>query len=170
MGVWYEGMSSSRFPCTCWNAPTNIGCKPACYSWPLKQLHHNDEATARKLVAWALNGARDESGGVFIDSGWFQLDKTRVPTPDDLAVVQQAVGDSGALDPPSFWEKMPDQSIVQKYQLYPGNKEWEEVEKTFLSSMVASKVKIHSIGESERKAGSVYFLTNSISHRVQNEY
>ena len=88
----------------------------------------------------ALDGAAD--GNVFVDSGWFQLDKTRVATPDDLAIVQQKVGDTGALDPPGYWDKVSDASIVQRHELSPGNAERLEVERAFMSTLDRNKVKV----------------------------
>jgi hypothetical protein len=76
------------------------------------------------------------------DAGWFGLDKTRLPTADDLTVLQHNVGDAGALQPPDQWETMKDASVVHKFELPVGNPERTSVEKAFLSTLNKSKVKV----------------------------
>lgn len=60
------------------------------------QLHHADEASARQLVAVAASDVGQDDANVFADTGWFELENTRLPTADDLTKLQQSV-DAGAL-------------------------------------------------------------------------
>ena len=61
------------------------------------QLHHADEETARQLVEVVASGVGEDEANVFADTGWFALEYTRTPTTNDLAMLQQNVGDAGAL-------------------------------------------------------------------------
>ncbi|CAB9504946.1 TCDD-inducible poly [ADP-ribose] polymerase [Seminavis robusta] len=100
-----------------------------------RKLHQTDEAMARQLVAVALNGASSDDDIITTDSGWFMMSKTKICSSDDLAPLQQTVGDSSALDAPSHWDKTSDPSVVQKHQLLPGDHERMEVEAAFLSTL-----------------------------------
>ena len=70
-----------------------------------------------------------------MDTGWFQLEKTRVPTANDLASLQQNVGDTGALDPPPNWDPVVDAAVVQRHELFRENHERLGVENAFLSTL-----------------------------------
>lgn len=72
---------------------------------------------------------------VLTDTGWFELDNTRIPTADELATLQKNLGDSGALNPPSHWENVADPSIAQKHALKKGDAERVPIENSFLSSL-----------------------------------
>ena len=72
---------------------------------------------------------------VFPDTGWFQLDKTRVPTADDLSALQQNVGDAGTLAAPPYWDPVSDPSVAQKHELRIDDSERTAVEKAFLSTL-----------------------------------
>lgn len=61
------------------------------------QLHHADEESARQLAAVAASGIGQDESNVLTDTGWFELENTRFPTAEDLAVLQQHLGDTGAL-------------------------------------------------------------------------
>ena len=61
------------------------------------QLHHADEETARQLVEVVASGVGEDEANVFADTGWFALEHTRTPTTNDLAMLQQNLGDAGAL-------------------------------------------------------------------------
>jgi len=72
---------------------------------------------------------------VFPDTGWFQLDRTRVPTADDLLALQQNVGDAGALAAPPYWDPVHDPSVAQQHELRLGDPERTAVENAFLSTL-----------------------------------
>mmetsp|Transcript_94747 Transcript_94747/g.141948 ORF Transcript_94747/g.141948 Transcript_94747/m.141948 type:complete len:998 (-) Transcript_94747:204-3197(-) len=113
------------------------------------KLHHANEAAARELVKVATGMKNDGDTNVFADTGWFQLDSTRVPTPDDLEALKSNVGDTGALDPPSYWAKIKDPTVVQRHMLKPSDGEYDKVCKAFMSTLHPStlnkKVKVVSI-------------------------
>jgi hypothetical protein len=106
------------------------------FSFLFHKLHHADEATARQLVTVALNGNTADETNIFSDTGWFQVGHTRVPTTDDIALLQENVGASaGALDPPDHWIDIIDATVMQQHELPPGCQEREAVEKAFMSTL-----------------------------------
>lgn len=125
------------------------------------QLHHADEASARHLVTVATAHVGQDDANVFTDTGWFELENTRIPTADDLAALQRNLGGTGALvctvyiarchgvslvshcrshvfvkkDPPSGWDPILDPSVAQKHPLKKGDPERAAVENAFLSTL-----------------------------------
>jgi len=79
----------------------------------------------------------DEEANVFTDTGWFQMEATRIPTSDDLATLQKSVGkvDAGSLDPPSHWDPVQDATVAQKHDLKPGHPEYDALVKSFTSTL-----------------------------------
>lgn len=63
------------------------------------------------------------------DAGWFPMNKTRRPTAEDVAPLQQSIG------APDNWEKVVDPLIVQKHEINPGDQERTSVERVFLSTL-----------------------------------
>jgi len=113
------------------------------------KLHHADEAAARQLVM-AVTGqlsvattdesdesSTDDEANVFTDTGWFQMEATRIPTSDDLAALRKTVGsvDAGSLDPPSCWDPVQDATVAQKHELKEGHPERDAVVKSFMSTL-----------------------------------
>merc|ERR1711935_622781 len=98
----------------------------------------------------AVNSDEDDPN-VFADTGWFQLEVTRVPTTEDLEALKQNVGDTDALNAPSNWNDVIDPSIVQIQKLNKTDSEYRKVEAAFDSSL-ACKVKIASINRVENLA------------------
>jgi hypothetical protein len=87
------------------------------------------------VVATGAEEKADDEVNVLTDTGWFQLDTTRVPTVDDLAALQRNVGDTGALDPPSHWDPVQDPTVVQQHELRAGDSEREAVVDSFMSTL-----------------------------------
>jgi len=119
------------------------------------KLYHHDENLARLIVSGissnnAVNSDEDDPN-VFADTGWFQLEVTRVPTTEDLEALKQNVGDTDALNAPSNWNDVIDPSIVQIQKLNKTDSEYRKVEAAFDSSL-ACKVKIASINRVENLA------------------
>jgi Poly(ADP-ribose) polymerase catalytic domain len=63
------------------------------------------------------------------------VNKTRRPTAEDVAPLQQSVG------APDNWEKVVDPLIVEKHEINPGDEERTSVERAFLSTL-GSKFKV----------------------------
>ena len=83
----------------------------------------------------ALNGLDEDEANIFPDTGWFQIEKTRIPTADDLVTLQKNVGDAGALEAPSHWAPVVDPSVVQQHDLPADDPERKAVENAFLSTL-----------------------------------
>ena len=98
-----------------------------------------DESKARQIVAFATEGLKDDDAHVFTDTGWFQLDYTKMPSGDELASLQSNVGDTVALEPPSYWDPVADPSLVQLHRLGEGDSERDAVVIAFLSSFTNPK-------------------------------
>jgi hypothetical protein len=81
----------------------------------------------------------DGDANVFADTGWFQLEFTRVPTPDDLEALKSNIGDTGVLAPPAHWAKMKDPTVVQRHVLKPSDGEYVNVCKAFISTLHPAK-------------------------------
>jgi hypothetical protein len=86
-------------------------------------------------VAISTDGVADEDANVFTDTGWFQLEATQVPSGEDLAVLQTNVGDTGTLDPPSYWDPVADPTVVQLQELKAGDDEYDAVVTDFMSTL-----------------------------------
>jgi hypothetical protein len=99
------------------------------------QLHHADEEVARALVSAATAGITTDDSNIFTDTGWFQLDATRLPSGEDLAVLQRTVGDAGALDPPTYWDPITDPTVAELQVLSAGDAERNAVVDAFLSTL-----------------------------------
>lgn len=77
----------------------------------------------------------DVEVSVFTDTGWFQLETTRIPSTEDLAALQKNVGHAGALDPPPHWDQINDKTVVQQHELRDGDLERDAVVKSFMSTL-----------------------------------
>ena len=82
---------------------------------------------------------KDDEPNIFTDTGWFQLETTRVPTAEDLDALQKRVGDAGALSAPEHWDPVKDATIVQKHVLKTGSDEYTQVFKSFMSTLYTYK-------------------------------
>ena len=68
----------------------------------------------------ACNGLDPDSVNVSPDSGWFEMNRTREPTAEDLKFISdENIGDA-ALACPDNWEKVQDPSVVEKHVLPVG--------------------------------------------------
>jgi len=103
------------------------------------KLHHQDEVIARELVRLATTGIASDEANVFTDTGWFPMEHTEIPTGEELALLQKKVGDTGSLDPPSYWHAVNDPSVVQRHPLGKDDKERESVIKAFQSTLKPPK-------------------------------
>lgn len=81
----------------------------------------------------------DDEERVLTDTGWFQLDVTRMPSADELQALQANVGDAAALEAPDFWEPVDDPTIVKKVKLKKDDKEYIDVVKNFRSSLYGAQ-------------------------------
>ena len=108
--------------------------------FPYFRLHHADETAARDLIAVLVNrkGSMDDSSAdetnIFCDTGWFPLDCTRVPSADDLEVLQKNIA-SGDLDPPAHWDTIKDATVARKVPISEGDPEFDRVVKAFYSTL-----------------------------------
>lgn len=82
------------------------------------------------------NFSDEDEPNVFPDTGWFQVDYTRVPTMDDISRLKEKVGgaSTGALAPPDNWDDVVDPTVVQHHELSHGE-ERDAVEKAFMSTL-----------------------------------
>lgn len=89
------------------------------------------------VATGAVDGAADDEANVFTDTGWFQLDSTRMPSAEDLAALQQNVGnvDAGALDPPLHWDPIQDPTVAQQHELKEGDPERDAVAQSFMKTL-----------------------------------
>ena len=104
------------------------------------------------MVQFASCGLNEDDANIFTDTGWFQLDATEVPTGEDLATLRTNVGDTGALDPPTYWEPVVDPSVVQLHKLSKDDDDGDEYKillDAFMSTLkpptFSKKVKIKEI-------------------------
>jgi hypothetical protein len=111
-------------------------------------LYHADEAVARELVAHATGTTSkkdddedDDEGNIFADTGWFQLDATRMPSAEDLAALQKRVGDTGALQAPPNWDHVVDPTVAQQHKLKKGDPEYDSVVNAFMSTLQNRTIK-----------------------------
>ena len=112
------------------------------------KLQHADEAASRQLLVVATKNCTDkDEANIFTDTGWFQLEATRVPSADDLEALQRRVGDTGSLDAPDFWDPVVDPTVVQKHKLQEGSDEYDNVYKAFMSTLYSfhRPIKVKSI-------------------------
>lgn len=82
-----------------------------------------------------------EDDRVLTDTGWFQLDATRMPSADELRVLQANVGDASVLEAPDFWEPVPDPTVVKKVKLKKDDQEYIAVVNSFFGSLYESQSK-----------------------------
>lgn len=85
---------------------------------------------ARRLVAVAVSGTEDDTS-ILTDTGWFPIEASRVPSGEDLAALQKSVGDTGALDPPKYWDAVRDPGVAQRHEIRPDSEEYQKVVKSF---------------------------------------
>ena len=114
----------------------------ACYA-SYRKLQHADEEAARQLVANATSSIEDANdANILTDTGWFELRATKIPTGDDLAALQNSVGDSKSLQAPEFWSPVKDPTVVQIHKLRDvQNAEYKQILKSFLSTLVPPEFK-----------------------------
>ncbi|KAL3941345.1 MAG: hypothetical protein SGBAC_004290 [Bacillariaceae sp.] len=119
------------------------------------KLYHHDENVARSIVSGMTSDSTVSSDeddiNVFADTGWFQMDATRVPTTEDLQALKQNVGDTDALNAPSHWNDVADPSVVQVHRLKKDDSAYQKVEQAFFSSL-GRKAQISSITRVENLA------------------
>jgi hypothetical protein len=124
----------------------------------LSELTHADEAVARQLVHVATEGISDEDANIFTDTGWFALSATDIPSGDALAQLQDKVGDTDVLAPPSTWVDITDPTVVELHKLSKGDDEREAVVKAFMSTLhgphtkFSKKVTIDSVSRIQNLA------------------
>lgn len=112
------------------------------------KLHHANEAAARDLLALATSTMDSEMGldaNIFADTGWFPLDCTRMPSPDDLKALKNNIGDAGDLGAPGHWDDVIDPTIMQRHALDPTSDEYDKVRKDFTGSLGDSKAVVIKI-------------------------
>ena len=97
------------------------------------KLHLEDDATARELVRLTSKGAADAN--VFTDTGWFPLETTKIPTGEELALLETKVGGTDALQAPTYWDDIIDPTVVQLHELKRSDKEYESVVDAFMSTL-----------------------------------
>jgi hypothetical protein len=94
---------------------------------------------ARELVAYVVKdlgvNASEDEANVFVDTGWFSLEATCMPSADDLAVLQKNVGDTGALGAPSHWDLVVNPTVAQQHMVREGDTEFNEVVNAFMSTL-----------------------------------
>lgn len=127
------------------------------------KLFHEDQEKANSIVKdfaasnsnGSTTGSTDDSEetNVFADTGWFQLDATRLPTTEDLEALKRNVGDTDVLNAPANWttNNADAAEAAQVVRLKPGDAERANVERA-LKSSVGSKVKIASVSRIENLA------------------
>mmetsp|Transcript_21478 Transcript_21478/g.52918 ORF Transcript_21478/g.52918 Transcript_21478/m.52918 type:complete len:924 (-) Transcript_21478:2660-5431(-) len=120
------------------------------------KLYHHDENVARSIVSGMTSdtstvSSDEDEVNVFADTGWFQMEATRVPTTEDLQALKRNVGDTDALNAPSHWNDVADPSVVQVQELKKDDSEYQKVERAFKSSLFR-KVTISSIKRVENLA------------------
>jgi len=125
-------------------------------SWAFgTKLFHADEIAARELVEITMKDNDVESidgTNLCADAGWFPLDITRVPTPEDLAGLQKNVGDAGELNDPNNWEDIVDPEVVQRHSLNSSSQEYQRISSAFLNSLNDGQVKILQIERIQNRA------------------
>ena len=91
-------------------------------------------------VGWSLN------------QGWFEMENTEVPSADQLAELQKALGGSGgasALDPPAYWDEVRNPLEGELFRLDPRDAktadEYRRVQNAFLLTLPAKNFRIYSI-------------------------
>ncbi|KAG7364268.1 taurine ABC transporter periplasmic ligand binding protein [Nitzschia inconspicua] len=100
------------------------------------KLYHADEAAARRLLSISTEKlANKDDPNVFIDTGWFPLQATLIPSKDDMKILKANVGDSKTLEPPKHWELVEDPTAVNIYNLHASSEEFKKVAEAFLSTL-----------------------------------
>jgi hypothetical protein len=79
-------------------------------------------------------GVVDGEVNILTDSGWFPMDRTRMPSMEDLALLQKNVS-TADLDPPAHWEPIADATVVQRHCLAKGDPERDDVVDAFMSTL-----------------------------------
>lgn len=137
-------------------------------------MHHADEAAARRLVKLAspktADTGTDEEGGVLTDTGWFQLDLTRVPARDDLQILHKNVGDMGVLAPPKEWKPLRDRTIAEQHEILPGSPEYDSIVQELRASCRGRKILVLSVKRIQNLAmwQSYVVKRQTIIHREKN--
>ena len=90
----------------------------------LQLAKQRDDGWAFGSVVLAADGAlsTDPGYGWNRNQGWFQMEKTDVPTADQLAELQKVLGGSGgtdALATPKYWDDVKDPTVVEYFRLDP---------------------------------------------------
>jgi len=86
------------------------------------------------------------------DQGWFEMENTEVPSADQLAELQKALGGSGgasALDPPAYWDEVKNPLEGELFRLDPRDAktrdEYNRVLNAFMLTLNRSNFRIYSI-------------------------
>ena len=82
--------------------------------------------------------------GVSLDTGWFPLAVTDVPTVEQLGVLQKALGGNDGLKPPDEWAEVKDPLVAQFFPLRDGPEKARVVDE-FLSTLDAKRFTIVSV-------------------------
>ena len=79
--------------------------------------------------------------------GWFELEKTDVPTADQLAELQKRTGGADALATPSYWDAVKDPTVTRTFALHSSSREYKRVEDCFMLTLRDKnwRVRIQSI-------------------------
>ena len=62
----------------------------------------------------------------------FPLDKTDIPTGDELKLLESQVGGADALQAPANWDDIVDPTVVQLQELKKGDQEYENIVRAFI--------------------------------------
>ena len=120
----------------------------------LQLAKQRDDGWAFGSVVLAADGAlsTDPGYGWNRNQGWFQMEKTDVPTADQLAELQKVLGGSGgtdALATPKYWDDVKDPTVVEYFRLDPRSAatrdEYNRCLDAFMLTLDRSKFRIHSI-------------------------
>jgi hypothetical protein len=120
----------------------------------LQLAKQRDDGWAFGSVVLAADGAlsTDPGYGWNRNQGWFQMEKTDVPTADQLAELQKVLGGSGgtdALATPKYWDDVKDPTVVEYFRLDPRSPatrdEYTRCVDAFMLTLDRSKFRIHSV-------------------------
>ena len=120
----------------------------------LQLAKQRDDGWAFGSVVLAADGAlsTDPGYGWNRNQGWFQMEKTDVPTADQLAELQKVLGGSGgtdALATPKYWDDVKDPTVVEYFRLDARSAatrdEYNRCLDAFMLTLDRSKFRIHSI-------------------------
>ena len=119
----------------------------------LQLAKQRDDGWAFGSVVMEGEGAvnTDPGYGWNRNQGWFQMEKTDVPTTDQLTKLQESLGGGGtdALATPKYWDDVKDPTVVEYFRLDPRSAatrdEYNRCLDAFMLTLDRSKFRIHSI-------------------------